>query len=510
MFGQLTVSALACAGLFIGISTDASAKAAWQAHSGGRANDAGRGGMTQTSDDGFITVGESQSFGNGDYDVYVVKTDLCGYVQWSAVYDIGGNDYGRKIKETPDGGFIITGMTENLNNCCANLGVDIRPTHDAFLLKIARDGGVEWTKTYGGRRDDRGTDVELYDGGRSGYLVSGSTASFGAGSTDGWLIATDPAGNVNWSRTYGGAGVDAFNGLVQTASGEIVAAGYTNSYPRFDIDNGTYDIFLVRTDNLGTNIRAYHYGDDRSNEVANSVIEFMSPFSPSRNGDIVVAGYSDLAIGKGSAYLMRVSPDLATLVTDHLYGSGDEKGLDQFRDLVQVPMTDAIFAIGSSFRPKGGFGDYDVLAMHVDDMLNKVYAHVYGGRGNDDGYGIGVDNIQGGFGWNGATTSFTFGGEDQYMGLAFSWLDTYCNESEPKLNEARPSFRPREMKVGTSLAYVECSARVGANYIRGYELLCSTCGLDGNEEGDGSGNELSFRSPLRAPGSATGAVAAAR
>ena len=498
IFGQLAVSALACAGLFIGISTDASAKAAWQAHSGGRASDAGRGGMTQTSDEGFITVGESQSFGNGDYDVYVVKTDLCGYVQWSAVYDIGGNDYGRKIKETPDGGFIITGMTENLNNCCSNQSPILRPTHDAFLLKIARDGGVEWTKTYGGRRDDRGTDVELYDGGRSGYLVSGSTASFGAGSTDGWLIATDLAGNVAWSRTYGGVNPDGFNGLVQTASGDIVATGYTNSYPRRGVDNGTYDLFLVRTDNQGMNPRARHYGEEASYEVGNSVIEFSSPLSPGIDGDIIVAGYSTAAVSKGSAYLLRVDPMLGC-VTDHLYGSGDVAGLDQFRDLVQVPWADEIFAIGGTYQPKGGFGGYDVLAVRVDGALGLTFAHVYGGRGDDEGYGIGVDNIQGGFGWNGVTTSFTFGGEDQYLGLSFPWLDTYCNESEPKLNDTEPHFPCTEMKLNSSQVYVECNARVGAIYIRrSYELLCSTCGLDGEEQDD-SGNELSFRSPLRAP-----------
>jgi len=500
-FGRLAASALACAGLFIGIASGADAKViAWQAHSGGRANDAGRGGVAQTSDGGLITVGESQSFGAGDYDVYMVKTDWCGRFVWAATYDIGGNDYGRKVKVTPDGGYIITGMTQNSRNCCTpSLDPALKPRYDAFLMKISPDGAVEWTKTYGGRGDDRGTDVELFYGGERGYILSGSTTSFGAGSSDGWLIATDPAGNVAWSRVYGGAAADGFNGLVQTATGDIVATGSTNSYAANDPVRSGNDIFLVRTTDAGNVRFSYHYGTDESVEVGNSVIEYRTDLG-GREGDLIVAGYSTVAVGKGSAYLLRVHPDL-TFVIDHLHGSGNEKGRDEFRDLVQSPWNEDIFVIGCTFEPVYGLGSYDVLAMKVNGKLDNIGARVYGGKDNDQGYGICADDMLGGFAWNGVTSTFTHGLEDQYLGISYSTLESYCEESEPKLTGTRPNFTEKRAPTGEPMVWVQCDARVEASFTRGYKLLCSTCGLD-EEKQDDSGNELSFRSPLRAPGAA--------
>ena len=500
-FGRLAAGALACAGLFIGIGDDASAKAAWQAHAGGRANDAGRGGVTQTSDGGFITVGESQSFGAGDYDVHVVKTDICGYFEWAATYDIGGNDYGRKIKETPDGGFIITGMTQNLNNCCTPaLSPDIKPRHDAFLMKIAADGTVEWTNTYGGRGDDRGTDVELFYRGERGYVFSGSTSSFGAGSTDAWLVATDPSGNLLWSRVYGGAGADVFNGLVQTSLGGIVATGSTTSYPTInDPAIPLPDLFLVHTNDAGDVLQSRHYGTDGSTEVGYSVIEYMDPQAPSLDGDLVIAGYTTVAVSKGSAYLLRVHSDMS-FVGDRIHGGGNTAGLDEFRDLVQAPWSDEILVIGRTFEPKEGFGGYDVLAMRVNGKLDRLDSRIYGGKYDDEGYGICADNTQGGFAWNGMTNTFTFGGEDQFFGLSFSWLDSYCQERVPKMTMSSPAFKEQKAPTAAPYAWVQCGARVSGVYNKGYELLCSTCGLE--EKQDDSGNELSFRSPLRAPGTA--------
>jgi len=482
---HIALCAIACAGLGTGI---AEAKPAWQAHSGGRAADAARGGIAQTSDGGFITVGESQSFGAGDYDVYLVKTDFCGAFEWAMAYDIGGNDHGRSIKETSDGGYIITGETENLNNCCSR--------NDAFLMKLARDGSVEWTNTYGGRNDDGGSDVILYNGRTPGYLIAGASASFGAGGRDAWLIATDLAGNVAWSRVYGGASNDAFNGVIQTENGEIVATGSTASYrPTRPPSRSLNDLFLVRTDNQGSVIRSCYYGSS-AEEVGYSVVEYIT--DDRDRGQLFVAGVSTVSVGKGSAYLLRVRADLS-YVTDRVYGGGNTAGIDNFRGLAQGHQSGELVALGRSFEPKGRIGGYDVFAVRVNSKLDLITTMIYGGEKDDEGYAL-VAGGDEGFGWAGVTNSFTFGSEDMYIGYSLPWLQTLCHESEPSLVSTTPDFHDIDAPTGQPLVWVQCAARTTAINLSGlrrlYELLCSTCQNGDLPEGE---EELSYRVPMRAP-----------
>lgn len=479
--GRLVANGLACAGILAVASTGAFAKAAWQSHAGGKSYDAARGGIVQTPDGGFISVGESQSFGNGDYDIYVVKVDICGAFQWSATYDIGGNDYGRRIRLDPNGGYIITGETENTRHCCTR--------DDAFLMKLTEDGQVEWTKTYGGKGVDEGNDVQLYFGGE-GYVMAGSTTSFGAGESDGWIVAVRRDGSTIWSRVYGGGLSDGFNGLVQTSDGEITATGYTNSYNIFRIL--TNDIFLVRTTSNGNVIWSKHYGRDLD-EVGNAIIDV--PGRSERN-DLVIAGYTKSISPKAEAYLLRVDAG-GNYLNDHIYGAGNGEGGDEFRDLAQTPDdTREIFAVGRILKPSTGFGNFDVFAVRVKGNLGLIWARNRGGEGVDEAYGIGVDFQQGGFAFAGFTTSFTFGKEDVYLGLAFGDGRDYCQDVDPKIVEEVPGYEPQDAPTCEPQIWVECDAKSEPRYVEGYEIICSTCPFLQNRNGD---EDLSFRSPLRDP-----------
>lgn len=483
-FGRLIASGLACAGLLLGAATESHAKAAWQSHAGGTSYDAARGGIVQTPDGGFISVGESQSFGNGDYDVYVVKVDICGFFQWGATYDIGGNDYGRRIRLDPnDGTYIITGETENARHCCTR--------NDAFLMKITEDGQVKWSKTYGGRGDDEGNDVQLYFRGE-GYVMAGATTSFGAGGSDGWILAVDRDGNTIWSRVYGGGLNDGFNGLVQTSNWDIAATGYTNSYNIFRIL--TNDLWLVRTNSSGNVLFSYHYGGDRD-EVGNAIID-----APSRDADLqdlVIAGYTTTISPKAEAYLLRVDAN-GNYITDHIYGAGNGEGGDAFRDLALAPDNSGeIFAVGRIFKPNTGFGDFDVFAVRVKGNLGLIWARNRGGEGADEAFGIAVDFQQGGFAFAGFTTSFTFGKEDKYLGLAFGDGLDYCQDVDPKIVEEVPGYLPQKAPTGEPLVWVECDAKTEPRYVDGYKIICTTCPQHLNN--NGGGEDLTFRSPLRNP-----------
>ncbi|MFW9994722.1 MAG: hypothetical protein ACFFD4_21950, partial [Candidatus Odinarchaeota archaeon] len=96
-----------------------------------------------------------------------------------------------------------------------------------------------WTKTFGGPGNDAVVTVIETAGG--GYLLAGTTESFGAGSSDMWLLKTDSNGNEQWNKTFGGTGEEGANTVIETAGGYLLA-GYTESFGA-----GSADMWLVKT-----------------------------------------------------------------------------------------------------------------------------------------------------------------------------------------------------------------------------------------------------------------------
>ncbi len=118
-------------------------------------------------------------------DVYVVKLDGAGNVQWTRTIGGGEDDEGHSIVRTVDGGYAVAGWT-------LSFGAGVA---DVYVVKLDGAGNVEWTRTIGGGGDDEGYSiVQTVDG---GYAVAGWTASFGAGDWDVYVVKLDGNGNVN-------------------------------------------------------------------------------------------------------------------------------------------------------------------------------------------------------------------------------------------------------------------------------------------------------------------------
>lgn len=180
----------------------------------------------QTSDSGFILGGSRWNPLQAAYNVYIVKTDPDGNTVWDKSYGGTGNDGCFSLQQTSDGGFILAGDTDSYSLGCA--------TCDMYLIKVDSQGNLEWFRTFGGKGIDGCYSVRQTSDG--GYILAGDSNSFSSSPFDFYLVKTDARGNLEWQRTYGGGGWDNCHAVRQTADGGYYLAGYSDSFGTGDFD----------------------------------------------------------------------------------------------------------------------------------------------------------------------------------------------------------------------------------------------------------------------------------
>lgn len=197
--------------------SDSLGKKIWGTVYGGEGIDHGHS-IRVTRDGGFIVAGCTNSFGAGDYDFWVLKLTSGGQLEWSSTFGGKDLDEAREIRQTSDGGYIVIGNT-------LSFGAGY---YDIWLLKLNGWGRVQWQKTYGGPKADYGHSIcQTADG---GFIVAGETASFGSGGIDAWILKLDSQGSVQWEKTYGGAKDDSVFSVRPLRGSGYVAVGRTNSF----------------------------------------------------------------------------------------------------------------------------------------------------------------------------------------------------------------------------------------------------------------------------------------
>jgi len=210
------------------LKTDSCGDTIWTRTYGGSDRDYGRS-LQQTSDGGYIIAAVTMSFGAGGNDFYLLKTDSSGDTLWTRTYGGREWDYANSVQQTCDGGYIIAGWT-------ISFGVG---SADVYLLKTDSSGDTLWTRTYGGSYWDEAYSVQQTSDG--GYIIAGETESFGAGGGDVYLLKTDSSGATKWTQTYGGSHYDWGSSVQQTSDGGYIVAGSTWSFGA-----GADDVYLLR------------------------------------------------------------------------------------------------------------------------------------------------------------------------------------------------------------------------------------------------------------------------
>jgi hypothetical protein len=168
--------------------------------------------VQQTMDDGYVVAGMM----NGE--AWVLKLNSNGQTQWQKTYENGCLDANFSIRQTGEGGYIMASAS-------LTFGAGLT---DLWIVKLDPNGGIEWQKTYGGPGFDLAHSVQQTRDG--GYITAGWTGSFGTGNTDMWLLKLDGTGGIEWQKTYGGTGFDLAYSIQETPDGGYVVGGWTDSY----------------------------------------------------------------------------------------------------------------------------------------------------------------------------------------------------------------------------------------------------------------------------------------
>jgi hypothetical protein len=250
--------------------------------------------VRQTTDGGYIIAGRSSSndgdlsglVAHGDYDYWLVKTDVIGDVQWSQTYGGTKEDVAEDVQQTPDGGYILVGSSYSRNgDISSHIGSTSQP--DVWVVKTDAAGAIIWEKSYGGNSDDVPESIGLTNDG--GYLIAATTrsadhdVSSNHGLGDMWVLKLNNTGTILWENTYGGTKDDAGGNILSTTDGGYLIAGKSQSSDgEVSDNNGLGDAWVIRTDALG-NLQA-------ENNFGGSNFDNAMAIMAAPDGGYIIAG----------------------------------------------------------------------------------------------------------------------------------------------------------------------------------------------------------------------------
>jgi len=340
--------------------------------------------LIQTSDGGYAIAGVTISFGAGSEDVYVVKLDAHGNLQWTKT--IGGkeDDKGFSLIQTPDGGYVIAGATRSFG----------AGGYDVYVVKLDANGNLQWTKTIGGKKEDGG--ISLIQTSDGGYAIAGATTSFGAGYADVYVVKLDANGNLQWTKTIGGPGNEMGQSLIQTSDGGYAIAGATTSFGA-----GYADVYVVKLDANG-NLQWTKTIGGKNIEEGFSLIQ-------TSDGGYAIAGYTtSFGAGGLDVYVVKLNANGNLQWTKTIGGENDDRGFS----LIQTSDDGyAIAGITSSF----GAGEWDVYVVKLNANGKPQWTKTIGAKNENHSRSSLIQTSDGGYAITSPTSSFGAGEEDVYF-----------------------------------------------------------------------------------------------
>lgn len=363
--------------------------------------------IIKTIDGGYAVLGFSNSI-DGDLeektlevnDYWVLKLDVEGNKQWSKTYGGSKDDKGQSIKQTKDGGYVLTGYAMSDDGD----GSNNQGFHDNWIVKLDANGTLEWEKSYGFSGHDHSYDiVETQDGGFffvgflditlakiDGYTdKSSSLTRHGVGEF--WGTKIDDQGNVEWRRYFGGTNNDRAHAVVQANDGGFVMAGFSESND-FDItnSNGSYDFWVLKINSIGDLLWQNSFGG--------SGIEIAYDITKTADNGYVVTGNTfsndgDVSLNNGESdvWLIKVS-DSGELIWEKTFGGS---GFDAAQG-VTTDSNGGFIIVGNTKSTNVDVnlnaGENDIWLIKTEAEGKLTWQKTFGGINIDFGFDV-VENV---------------------------------------------------------------------------------------------------------------------
>jgi TolB-like protein len=384
-FCFLAVSLGSCSGGGGGGSSPTPSTTYWAKTYGG-ANDDVAYSIHQTSDGGFIVAGGTHSFTTVNGDVWVLKLDANGNIQWQKIYGGNGVDVARSIQQTSDGGFIVAGETFVGNT-------------DIWIMKLYSNGTIQWQNRYGGTGDDIAHSIRQTSDGNF-LIVAGETTSFGLVSSDFWVLKLNANdGSIVWEQRYGGNGAEVARSILETSDRNFfIVAGETTSFGA-----GGTNIWLLKLNANDGNIIAWQktYGKIDTDNGVNDIQQ------TSDGGYILAGGTTNIGSNVQNFLVLKLDSD-GVVVWGEQYGRSNDDIAYSVRQT-----SEGGYIIAGGTTPVGSITK-DIWIIKLAANGSIEWQKTYDGTYDDVAYSI-QQISDGGFIVVGVTTSFGAGNADFWV-----------------------------------------------------------------------------------------------
>jgi hypothetical protein len=347
----LSIVAMALMSLVIltGCSDD-SVRAGWSQTYGGPDWENGQS-VKQTSDGGYIVLGHTMSYGSGDKDIYLIKTNSRGDTLWTKTFGGPGTEYGRSVQQTSDGGYVVLGeYTMGSNLQC-------------WLIKTSANGTTEWDRLYG-RDNCQEHAAEVQQTSDGGYILIGTTDR-GGDNDDIWLVKTYADGTTQWYDEKGYDDSDQRGASIrQTSDGGYILAGTS-----YHVDSHYGNVWLVKIKPNGSNEWYRDFGGEFG--------DYTTSVRQTTDGGYVILSYAERADGQAICLYKTDAGGNQVWERDH-------RGAAMARGYQVQQTTDGGYMIAgdTGIYREGHLADFFLIK--TDAAGTALWTKTYGGSGDDN------------------------------------------------------------------------------------------------------------------------------
>ena len=389
-----------------------------------------------THDNGYILLGNTRSEGEGSNDIYLIKLNNWGQIQWTKTYGFIHYDFGLWVEQTSDNGFILLGWAWDYGS----------GREDFYLVKTDENGNKIWDNFYGGVHSDQGFCVkELSDG---GFILLGYSKSFEPRG-DFYIVRTDSQGNNLWSYNYGSEYVDYGFEIIPTENNCFIMIGSKGGFYNIvagDFKSHDSDIIIIKIDESGNELWRKIYGD--------SCHDFGKSIKPSGdNGYYCFGSTQSYGAGSFDAYLLKIDNEGNELWSKTFGGNDFEYGAS-----MDIGADGNLYLLGTTNSfVQNNYPDLYLIKTNPDG--EEIWSLVFGGSYSDYGHCVKATS-DGGCAMIGEIKSYDEDNKDMYFVKVDSLgnFELFANISEVINNDVL--FYPNPM---TDIATIKIQNQITTN-----------------------------------------------